>query len=467
MDQCSRRWQMQEVVAVETAMGISKHDKGSLGELPVIVRSDAPVGTYRMAATMKASDRDRRILRELAEEVAEIAALPVQQERIEMWTRLNGLGKVKPMVWISEVPWHEMDVDGELELKTEDEFCRMLETELRQTIYQWRYMRADMVVEPKVYCPLVIYDTGFGISESADMVRTDEKSSIVSRHFNPQIREEGDVEKIRMPEVVHDTEMTERNYQQMVDVFDGILQVEKRGAPGFWFSPWDLLVQWWGVQEALTDLVLRPELVHKAMDRLMEGYLHRLDQFERLNLLSPNSNNIRVGSGGYGYSHELPQPDFDPARVRPIDIWGCATAQIFSEVSPKMHEEFALQYEMRWLKRFGLNFYGCCEPLHKKINMLRQVPNLRKISMSPRANLEEGAARIGGDYVISYKPNPAILATDEWDPEAARAQLRGDLKKTRGCVVEVIMKDVSTVRYEPQRLWEWARIAEEVTEEFA
>ena len=29
------------------------------------------------------------------------------------------------------------------------------------------------------------------------------------------------------------------------------------------------------------------------------------------------------------------------------------------------------------------------------------------------------------------------------------------------------MKDISTVRYQPQRLWEWARIASEVANEFA
>jgi len=29
------------------------------------------------------------------------------------------------------------------------------------------------------------------------------------------------------------------------------------------------------------------------------------------------------------------------------------------------------------------------------------------------------------------------------------------------------MKDISTVRYQPQRLWEWAQIAAEVTEKYA
>jgi hypothetical protein len=33
--------------------------------------------------------------------------------------------------------------------------------------------------------------------------------------------------------------------------------------------------------------------------------------------------------------------------------------------------------------------------------------------------------------------------------------------------VEIIMKDISTVRYRPQALWEWARIAVEVAQEYA
>jgi hypothetical protein len=41
------------------------------------------------------------------------------------------------------------------------------------------------------------------------------------------------------------------------------------------------------------------------------------------------------------------------------------------------------------------------------------------------------------------------------------------LDAARGCHVELIMKDISTVRYHPRRLWEWARIAMEVAEEFA
>jgi hypothetical protein len=413
-------------------------------------------------------DRDRDILRRLADDVAEIAALSAQREHAALWRRLNDLEPAKPPIWINEIPWHEMNVNGELTLQCVDPFCREHEETLRRTLYLWRHMPVDMVVEPVHYVPLVIHDTGFGIDEEVDIARTDAASAIVSRHFHIQIQEEADLVKIETPVVTHDVEATARNVARLADIFGDILPVEPRGAPGFWFAPWDELIRWWGVQEAMMDLALRPELVHAAMDRLVNAYLARLDQYEEQGLLSRNDGNVRIGSGGLGYTRALPQPDFDPAHVRTQDLWGAGTAQIFSDVSPAMHWEFALQYERRWLDRWGLTYYGCCEPLHLKIDMLRErVPNLRKISMSPWVDPAIAADRLGTDYVYSHKPSPSLFAEDVWQPERARQELIDVLDQTQDCIVEVILKDLSTVRYEPQRLWDWAEIAAEVTAEYA
>jgi len=296
---------------------------------------------------MEISGEDRSILRSLASRLADIATLPVQKEKAQMWKKLNDLEPVKPMVWINEVPWHEMNVDEELTLQCRDEFCRKIEQHLLETLYQWEHLRGDMVIEPKIYCPKVIRDTGFGIKEESDIVRIDSSNPIVSRHFHPQIEDEDDIEKIKNPEVIYDEETTESIYQLMCEIFDGILPVEKRGVPGFWFAPWDDLVTWWGVENLMVDLVERPDFVHKVIDRLVDAHLYRLDQYEKLGLLSLNNGPVRVGSGGYGYTDELPKPDYDPAHIRSIDLWGCATAQIFVAVSPQMHEEFAVKYEKR------------------------------------------------------------------------------------------------------------------------
>jgi len=404
---------------------------------------------------------DRRILRELAREYMEIASLPVQGETAELWRKLNRLEPVRPLVWINEIPWHEMNVDDELTPRCTDEFLRGVEMGIRQTLYQWRHMRCDMVVDPVlysdyVYRPRSCYE-GWGIQEHAE--RSDDAGSA---RFVPVITSEADLKKIRTPEVSIDWAATERNYQVMCDVFDGIVPVRKRGIVHWWCAPWDVMIRWYGIEQLYLDMVDRPQLVHKLLQRFMAGTHAVLDRQEELGLLSTSNGNHRVGSGGLGITDELPAPDFDPNHVRPRDQWGTSTGQIFSEVSPDMHEEFCLQYERPWLARFGLSCYGCCEPLHRKIHLMRTIPNLRRISMSTWINIAEAAEQVAADYIFSYKPNPAVLAAETWEPDAARAALADVLEKTRGCRVELIMKDISTVRNQPQRLWKWAELATEM-----
>ena len=153
-------------------------------------------------------------------------------------------------IWTDQIPWHEMDVDGELELRTTGEWSRFHEWEMRKLIYQWEHMPADMVIEPAVYSPLVVDNTAFGITENVDLALTDEANSVVSRHFNIQIRDEDDLEKIKVPVVTHDNAGSEAQYRQLREIMDGAIEVRKLGANGFlfWFAPWDQLIRWWGVQ---------------------------------------------------------------------------------------------------------------------------------------------------------------------------------------------------------------------------
>jgi len=420
-----------------------------------------------IAEDLTLSARDIEALRRLVAELAEIAALPVHREKARLWQKLNDLESERPMLWINEICWHEMDFDNELTLVTEHPWARDQERDLRRTLYQWHHMPGDMVVSPYLACPLAIHSTDFGIMEDVDVVRTSAASDVVSRHFKIQIRDFADLEKIRMPVVTHNEAATHFRYETMCRVYDGIMPVRKIGQTHIWFTPWDYLVRWWGIQEAMIDLVDRPELVHAGVERMVDAWMTELDQFEALNALSLDCDNTRIGSGGYGYTTRLPGGEFDAAHVRSGNMWGCSNAQIFSEVSPQMHWDFALQHELRWLARWGLAYYGCCEPLDRKMEILRRIPNLRKVSVSPWCNTANMVAKVGRDYVMSRKPSPAILAEDQWHLERARQDLCNFLDAARGCHVEVIMKDISTVHNEPQRLWAWARMAAEVVESHA
>ena len=87
--------------------------------------------------------------------------------------------------------------------------------------------------------------------------------------------------------------------------------------------------------------------------------------------------------------------------------------------------------------------------------------------MSPKADKAKAAEEIGTDYVIAIKPNPAVFAPDKFNADVARKAVRDDLEPLRGCRVEIILKDITTVRNDPPRLHAWEKIAMEVAEEFA
>ena len=289
---------------------------------------------------------------------------------------------------------------------------------------------------------------------------TDPTNDVVGHMFHNQFQAEDDLEKIRRPEVSHDAAETERRLDVAHDLFDGLLDVLPWGADPY-LSLWAPIATWMGVGNALYALVDRPDYMHRLLERMTDGYLCMLDQLEEQGLLCGAQSLIHCTGA---YTDDLPAPGYDPAKPRTQDLWMFGLAQMLATVSPKMFKEFEVDYASRICARFGLVYYGCCDPLHDRIPEVRAIPNVRKLSMSPWVDEEAGAAAIGGDYVYSRKPNPAFLAADRFDADLVRT----DLVQTRqvceahGCPLEFILKDISTVRYEPQRLFEWGRIAMQV-----
>jgi hypothetical protein len=402
---------------------------------------------------------DKRIIHELAKEVAEIAALPVQEEKRRMWRKLNGLKPERPMVLIDQVCWNEMNVDDELTLRCEDPECQQYENYLRMTLYQWKHFPVDMVVEPFVRVPKAIHNTWLGVGAEEDIAVTDPTNSVVGHAFKNQFVTDEDLNKIRPAKVTHDEAETARRLEVAHELFDGILGIFEQGMdPNL--SVWDPIATFMGVQDALYTLIDRPEYMAELARRIVQSFMTMLDQAEELGVLCHSQSLIHCTGA---YTDELPAPGFNRAKPRTKDIWMMGLAQMFSTVSPAMFEEFEVNICMPLFERFGLVYYGCCDPLDKKMAQVRKIPHVRKVSMSPWVDEERGASEIAGDYVYSRKPNPALLAWDTFDEEEVRKHLRNSVKvcKKYGCPLELIQKDISTVRYEPQRLWRWAEIAME------
>lgn len=405
--------------------------------------------------------QDFAIIRELAKRKREIGLLSRQQQTLRLWTDLNDLRPCRPLVWINEIPWHEFEAadPAALSPRCQDPTLRWVETQLRQELYQWDHFAGDMIVDPFLICGLA----GGPNSVYADYGLQAQEISVAGTHdvlFRPLIETLADVEKIQCPKVWVDRDETERCRQLLEEAVAGEIPVVVRGFVTQWHTPWDMAVRWYGVERLMYDLIDNPELVAAVCARMCAITGEVLDEQERLGLLDVGNGNYRVGSGGMGCSDELPA-QLTGRRATPRDQWGCGNAQIFSEVSAEMHEEFSLRFERPVLERFGLSYYGCCEPLHTKIPMLRSIRNLRKISMSPKADLRAAAEAVGRDYVLSFKPNPAHLAGDRFDADLVRRYLADALAAMRGCNVEIILKDITTARSDVQRLSEWTKLAME------
>ena len=75
---------------------------------------------------------DREILRQLAGRLAEIAALPVQKETEKLYRGVNGLKMIRPVAMLDELPWNQLNGDGELTLRCGDPYLRQVEREMRE-----------------------------------------------------------------------------------------------------------------------------------------------------------------------------------------------------------------------------------------------------------------------------------------------------------------------------------------------
>ncbi len=406
------------------------------------------------------TDKDKTIVRELAKRVAEIAALPVQKEKENMWRKLNALKPNRPMVMIDQVCWNEMNVNDELTLNCQDPECRGYEDHLRKKLYQWNHFPVDMVVEPFIRVSKAINNTGHGVSTKDTIAVSDPTNSVVGHHFINQFETDADLEKIQQPVVTHDEAETARRLTVAHELFDGIIDVAEEGYDPSYMTVWDPISFWMSVEGALYGMIDRPEFITELVQRLVNNNLSMLDQLEEQGLLCGSQSMIHCAGA---WTDDLPAPGYDPKRPRVKDHWMCSMAQMFSTVSPAMHEEFEINPCMPIFERFGLVYYGCCEPLDRKLEEVRKIPNLKKISMSPWVDEELGASGIKGDYVYSRKPNPALLAWPNFNEQAVREHLQASVNvcARHGCPLELILKDISTVSYEPQRLWKWAEIAME------
>jgi hypothetical protein len=399
---------------------------------------------------------DRRTLRELARRAAEIGHLPVMAQRREQWKRHNALERVRPMLLVfPEGAWREL-LPASM-LQCQGSRARACEWALRQVLYQHAHLHDDTVIEPVWVVRKQVAVSSWGLEPR--QIPSHETTGAWA--FDPVIHAPHDLDLLHPPTVTYDSEGTFREMAIAQDLFGDILEVQLRGVGVISFHLMAEYTALRGLEEVMIDMLDRPDMVHRAMGILEAGHRQIIEQYRAMDLLTLNNDGEYHSSGGVTYSDELPASDYAGGPPRPCDLWASAEAQEMAQVSPRMHAEFILPYEKRLLAPFGLVGYGCCEDLTRKMSDVLTIPNLRRVSVAPFADLPRSAEQIGSQAIVSWKPLPVHLV-GRFDSEMVRAYLSDACAHTRDNVVEIILKDTHTCEGHPERFEQWTRIASEI-----
>ena len=404
------------------------------------------------------------LLRELAKQYTEIAFTDENKARRERCRQVNDLIPQRPPVWIDEIPWNEMDIDGKLKIQCSDPFMRRMEWFFREKLFRNEYFLADTVFPEYYPIGKSLTSTGNGMKIQEKTIATDETNHIVSHQYVDQLDTEEKLEQLHAPVIEAHPENDIANLAKANEILNGILPVKLQGV-GIYHAPWDEISMLRGVEPIFFDMLDRPEFIHKTIRKFMEIEMSKLDQFEALGLLDAELDSLHCTPP---YTKDLHNPA-DPTKKTPLtSMWFRCMAQMFSNISPAMFDEFELQYEIPLAERCGLTYYGCCEPLDNFLPLLKEkLPNLRKLGVSPWADITKCAQEIGGNYVYARKPNPAMVA-GFLDPAAIRKEISDTIKVCLEykCPYEFVLKDISTVGHNPYNLIKWNQIVQETIDEY-
>lgn len=413
---------------------------------------------------MNISNKDKIILRTLGEQYAEAASLDYHTKKRMEWKKLNRLEETKPLILIDQLPWNELNAEHELDFSCTHPFCRELEEYLRKTLYKWKHFPVDMVLPPYIPVAKIIHNTGFGVQIHEHTQITDKENDIVSHEYQDMLSTPEELNALHPAIVSYNKHDSLERKEAAEDIFSGILPVKLTGlCPEF--RVWDELSMYRGITPILYDFMDNPDFIHETMKKFTAFQINLLHQLENLSLLEDDLQTIHCSGA---FTDELPANPSGCGTDNAKNCWAYGMAQLFSSCSKAMHEEFEIYYAKEYYKHVGLVYYGCCEPLHDKIDIIRQIPNVRKISISPWANPDVAVENMARDYVLSRKPTPAFLAADTLDEDSVRKEILTTLEacKRTHTPCEFILKDISTVRHDPQRLTRWAEIASELINQY-
>ncbi len=408
---------------------------------------------------------DIDLLRTLMDRKLTLADDPVNLERRQAWYDFDSAADgARPMILAEVGGCMSSAFPDDVPLECEHPKARNIEFDLRMTFWHFDELKDDHVIEPvSQIISWDISETDFGVAKIDHYAKTADGAMGARKWEHPIQDLDKDFDKLHIRQRSVNREATLARKAFVDELFGDMAPSQLSGGCGWTQGMTWTAIDLIGLENLMLFMYDQPEGLHRLMGLLRDDLIAQAEWMEAKGLLTLNNKDAYTGSGSLGYTHALPQSDFDGEHVRIKDLWALSESQETVGVGPDQFAEFIFPYQKDVIERFGFCYYGCCEPVHTRWHVLKGIENLRRVSISPWCDQEFMAEAMGNRYGFSRKPNPSLISTPKFDEAVIREDVSGTLAITKayGCPVEVVMKDVHTLGGDPQRLQTWVHIARE------
>jgi len=390
--------------------------------------------------------KDRERLRSLAAKASEILNSAEMNERRKRWDRTNRLlERTVPFVIEDNGTFF-----AELAPKPvcEGALAREFEAQLLGVIANYELIDDDRVFPPYLQVQWMISRPSVCPNLEVKRVPDATGRELGYETNTPLADLEKGLKTLARGEFKVDREGTLRKQEEAKAAFGDLLPAKivnnhVTGAPS---SMSQKAVLWMGMDNFYMAMIDQPENVHRLFDFISTESQDFLDWMIKEDLVRPNGGEFWCGSGSIAYSEELPRRPLDESgHWLPEDCWGFTEAQEAVGVSNEMFAEFIFPYMERVAKRYGLVYYGCCEPVHSLWSTISKLKNVRKTTISPWCDQRVMAEAAGKSVVLSRKPHPMKLCGESFDAEDFSKHVKETLDIAKDNYVELIFRDTCTL----------------------
>ena len=402
-------------------------------------------------------EKDRQVIRRLAEQVMKLAASEEYERRRQRWRDVNALRKPdRAPVWCRPAGARR-EIIPEDSLQCQDPLCRSVERRFRMDLFK------DDVGDDHIFPPYwpvaAVFDCDSEFTWGVETYVSEATTEDGGFRYTHAIESDEDFDKVTVPTYTYNPQATDDALSKMGDLLGDIMPVRLTCRPplGADHSIW--LARLRAMDKFLLDMAVQPERIHQLMAKFTEASLRAIRAAEDTGLIAPDNDR------GMFCSDPIGEPDAS-GKLHVYNLWGGSNSQEFQSVSPAMTEEFLLNYITPVFQQYGLNHFGCCEDLTQKIEQVLRVPNLRIFVCSFWTDLARVVEACQGNYCIMWREG-AALATLSGDLQPIREHMEEGMRILQGHPYQFVLREIETLGGRPQRLHEWARMGIELAEKYA